>query len=107
MEDNQGNRAGVPRSDHLIRSIDTLLESGQVTAEEAAALKARVRAGDHDEVVVAIRVRHADAALSAAVSDGSITREEADDYLRRIRAGEHSSSLRSDLRGLRQRPRRL
>ena len=96
----------MPRSDHLIRSIHTLLESGQVTAEEAAALKARVHDGNHDEVVVAIRVKHADAALSAAVSNGSMTREDADDYLRRLRAGEHSSSLRADLRGLRSHRRR-
>jgi len=106
MKDTQGNGDGVPRSDHLIRSIDTLLESGQVTAEEAAALKARVHDGNHDEVVVAIRVKHADAALSAAVSNGSMTREDADDYLRRLRDGEHSSSLRADLRGLRSHRRR-
>ena len=90
-----------------MRSIDTLLDSGQISGEEAADLKARVLDGDQDEVIVAIRVRHADAALSAAVSDGSMTRAEADDYLRRLRSGEHSSSLRAELRTARRRSRPL
>jgi hypothetical protein len=103
MEANAGSRAAAPRPDHVIKAIDALLESGQVTAEEAASLRTRAEDGQQDEVVVAIRVKHAEAALAAAVSDGSMTQQDAENYLRRLRAGEHSPSVRADLRELRRR----
>ena len=51
-----------------------------------------------DEEIQAMRSRHAEQALTAAVSAGRITQAEADEYLERIRASDDPHAVRRALR---------
>jgi hypothetical protein len=102
MNENQGNEH-ENQAGRLARSADKLLASGHITEDEASRLQA-AGADGAEEVERDIRVRHATAALNAAVEEGRMTAEEAEGYLRRLRSGEHSKSLRSHLRQFRRRP---
>lgn len=84
----------------LPRRLDTLVESGRLTAQEADRLRDAETAGGADDVLTEIRARHAAAALGAAVASGNLSQDEADHVLARIQAGEHSAELRARVRRL-------
>ena len=89
----------VPRNRaRLLKQLDRLVRSGQVTAEEATAVRAATNAEDYEAAVVKIRTRHARARLEAAVEVGQMTQAEADANMEHIRTGEHPRALRAHLR---------
>ena len=88
---------GFKNRDRLLDRLDRMVESGQVTDEEAERLRAADNAEDFDAAVVAIRTRHAQARLDAAVAAGQMSKDDADANLARIRAGEHPRGLRAHL----------
>jgi hypothetical protein len=89
------------RNRRLIARLDTMVASGRVTEQEAAALRAASGPGQFDDVLRQIRLRHASTRLGSAVEDGSMSREEADGFLVRLKNGEHPRSLRAHLGKLR------
>lgn len=89
--------------DRLVGRLDQMVESGRLTYEEAARLRAAGDQREFDDVVRDIRVRHASMVFEAAVKNGGLTQGESDGYLERLRNGEHSRSLRAGLRVLRSR----
>jgi hypothetical protein len=82
----------------LMEQLDRLVKSGQVTAEEATALRGATNAEDFEAAVLGIRTRHARARFDAAVEAGQMTQAEADANLEHIRKGEHPRGLRGHLR---------
>jgi len=79
------NDGGMPGdAERLLAQLDRLVESGQVTSEEAARLRAADGTADQEHVVIAIRSRHAASRLAAAVAAGQMSREEADVNLDRL-----------------------
>ncbi|HEX3393098.1 MAG TPA: hypothetical protein VHS52_01110 [Acidimicrobiales bacterium] len=98
-----GDQPGPDTHRRLLARLDHMVESGRVTEDEAARLRAADGPQEIDHAVGAIRLRHAGARLDAAVADGDMSREEADGFLERLRNGEHPRGLRSDLAKLRPR----
>lgn len=88
----------------LVERLDHMVEAGRVTEDEAGRLRAANGPAEFDDVVRAIRVRHATARLDAAVEDGEMSEEEADGLLVRLRNGEHPRSLRAHLAKFRRPP---
>jgi hypothetical protein len=82
----------------LLEQLDRLVNSGQVTALEASALRAATNAEDFEAAIVGIRTRHARARLVSAVEVGQMTQAEANANLDQIRKGEHPGGLRAHLR---------
>lgn len=93
------------RLERLVEQADKMVESGRLTAEEAARLKAAPDPGRAEAVLRVIRARHAAERLDVAVAEGAMTRAEADEVLERVRGGEHSRNLRSHLAQFRPRRR--
>lgn len=89
------------KRDRLLARLDTMAASGRVTKEEAERFRTARDPGAFGEVMRDIRVRHAEAALGAAVEDGRMSREEADGFLERMRIGDHSPALRGEMGGIR------
>jgi hypothetical protein len=87
----------------LLGQLDQMVKAGRVTETEAARLRAARNAGDFDETVREIRVRHAGAHLAEAIESGEMIQAEADAHLAGLRNGEHPRSLRARLRALRPR----
>jgi regulator of replication initiation timing len=89
----------VPKNrKRLLERLDDMVQSGQVTAEEAADLRSATRATDYEAAALRIRIRHARARLEAAVEAGQMTPAEASANMECIRKGEHPRSLRAHLR---------
>jgi hypothetical protein len=88
---------GYKNRARLLDRLDHLVGTGQVTEEEAQGLRRAEDPQDFDAAVVAIRTRHAQARLDAAVAAGQMSKDEADANLARIRAGEHPRGLRAHL----------
>ncbi len=88
---------GFKNRRRLLARVDRMVESGQVTDDEASRLRAAKTDGDFDAAVVAIRSRHAGARLAAAVDAGRMSQAEADANLERIQRGEHPRGLRAHL----------
>jgi polyhydroxyalkanoate synthesis regulator phasin len=84
--------------ERIIEQLDTMVESGRITPEEAARLRAAEGTADFDAAINDVRARHAGAHMEAAVADGGMSQEEADGLLARVRQGEHPEGLRSRLR---------
>jgi hypothetical protein len=82
----------------MIERLDAMVESGRITPEEAALLRASQGTEEFDDVVAAIRARHASEHTAASVRDGRLSEEEADGLLARVRRGEHSPELRKQIR---------
>jgi hypothetical protein len=82
----------------LLERLDHMIDTGQVTAEEATEIRAATNAEDHAAAVVKIRTRHARARLDAAVEAGQMTEVEANASMEQIERGQHPRSLRSHLR---------
>jgi hypothetical protein len=81
----------------LLERLDHMVETGQVTGEEADRLRAAGTDDEFNAAVVAIRSRHAEARLNAAVAAGVMTQAESDANLERIRQGEHPRAIRAHL----------
>jgi hypothetical protein len=79
----------------LLERLEHMVESGQVTAEEAGRLRTADTDAEFEAATVAIRTRHAGASMRAAVEAGQMTQAEADANLERIRNGEHPRGLRA------------
>jgi hypothetical protein len=86
------------RPERLLEQLDSMVESGRITHDEAARLRATEGTPEFDAVVGAIRARHAGAHMESAIAEGDMSREEADGYLDRLRGGEHPEGLRARLR---------
>ena len=86
---------GFTNRKRLLERLDHMVESGQVTAEEAGRMRTAATDAEFDAATVAIRTRHASASMSAAVEAGQMTQAEADANLSRIRNGEHPRGLRA------------
>jgi polyhydroxyalkanoate synthesis regulator phasin len=84
--------------ERIIEQLDHMVESGRITPEEAARLRAAEGTAEFDAVLNEVRARHAGALTQAAVADGGMRQEEADALLERVRHGEHPEGLRSRLR---------
>ncbi len=105
MDDDLEDTTDVTRRPRLMDRLDSMVDSGRVTGDEAARLRAAGGNDEFDGVVRDIRLRHARARLDTAVEGGSMTREEADGFIARLRAGEHPRSLRAHLGAFRPRRR--
>ncbi len=81
----------------LLERLDSMVESGRVTAEEAARLRSAKSDEEVEAAVVAIRSRHAEESLTRAVEAGQMSQSDADANLERIRHGEHPRGLRAHL----------
>ena len=86
------------KEQRIIEQMDKMVESGRITEEEAAQLRATEGTADFEAAVGAVRARHAGAHVEAAIADGEMSQEEADAYLERLRSGEHPEGLRARLR---------
>ncbi len=86
------------KQDRIIRHLDKMARSGQMTDAEAKRIRAAQGTPDFDEVVLPVRVRHASERLDAAVGDGEMSRTEADGHLQSLQQGEHPKGLRARLR---------
>jgi hypothetical protein len=75
-----------------------MVQSGQVTAEEATALRTATNAEDYEAAVIRIRTRHARSRLAAAVEAGQMTQAEADANVELLQTGGHPRALRAHLR---------
>jgi polyhydroxyalkanoate synthesis regulator phasin len=84
--------------ERLVERLDHMVQSGQVTAEEASELRSATNAADYDAAVVRVRARHAQARFDAAIVAGQMTQAEASANMERILKGEHPRSLRAHLR---------
>jgi hypothetical protein len=84
--------------DRLLQQLDHMLDSGQVTVEEATALRAATSAEDYEAAMIKIRTRHAQARLDAAVEAGQMTQAEANANIEQLQKGEHPRGLRAHLR---------
>ena len=82
----------------LLDRLDHMIDSGQVTADEATELRAATNAEDYEAAVIRIRARHARARLDAAVEAGQMTQAEANASIERLRKGDHPRGLRAHLR---------
>jgi len=91
---------GGDRKPPTSRQVEALVRSGRVAPDEAERLLGAGEAGETEDAMTLVRLRHAGARLDALVADGRISRGEADVLLGRIRRGEHSPTLRAQIRGL-------
>jgi hypothetical protein len=82
----------------LLERLDHMVRSGQVTSEEATAIRGATNTEDFEAAVIRVRARHARARLDAAVETGQMTRAEADTNMAQLQKGEHPGALRAQLR---------
>ena len=75
--------------DRIIEQLDTMVESGRITEDEAARLRTAQGTPEMDLVMGGIRARHASPHIESAVRAGDMTEEEADHQLDRDEAGPH------------------
>lgn len=86
------------KQERIIQQVDKMVNSGRITEEEAARLRATEGTADFDAAVADIRARHAGNHMESAIDSGEMSREEADGYLERLHQGEHPDGLRARLR---------
>jgi hypothetical protein len=87
------------QQERIIEQLEKMTASGRITPEEAARLRAAAGTEAFDDVVGAIRARHAQAHTDAAVADGRMSTGDAETALERVRDGEHSVALRAQIKG--------
>ncbi|MHB8594507.1 MAG: hypothetical protein ACYDB3_09300 [Acidimicrobiales bacterium] len=104
MSNETDDQIGPKQREQLLRRLDRMIESGQVSEAEAAKLRAAAEPGQFDTAVRSIRVRHAGTKLKAAVEGGHMTQDEADGHLEDLKRGKHSRALRAQLNKLFPRP---
>ena len=72
----------MPVNEHrIIEQVDRMVASGRITEEEVGRLRAAEGSAAFEEVVAAIRARHAQVHTDAAVAEGRISQSEADGFL--------------------------
>ena len=104
--DNNGKIVSDSKSaKRRVEQADKMAQSGMITAEEAERLRSARTSEESEQVILDIRVRHANSRIETAVAEGAMTQGEADGFLERVRAGEHSRGLRSHLSQFRPRRR--
>jgi hypothetical protein len=86
------------KEEGILKQLDKMVASGQVTTEEAERLREAQGKPEFEAAVLDVRLRHAGERLHSAVSAGQMGQEEADDQLERLRTGEHPKGLRARLR---------
>ncbi|MDP8976784.1 MAG: hypothetical protein M3N28_10565 [Actinomycetota bacterium] len=91
------------RGIRIIERLDRMVEAGRLTDEEATRLRAAGGAGELDDAVREIQLKHARARVRAAVDEGSLTDDEAQVMLERLQEGEDPRFLRGLRRGTRRR----
>jgi polyhydroxyalkanoate synthesis regulator phasin len=82
----------------MMERLDSMVESGRITPEEATRLRATEGTEEFDDAVAAIRARHAGEHAAASVRNGRISQDEADGLVDRVRHGEHSPELRKQIK---------
>jgi hypothetical protein len=83
----------------VLEQLDRMVASGRITPEEANRLRGAVGTTEFDAVMTAIRARHAQAHIDAAVAAGTTSPEDAAAALESVRQGDHSADLRRRIRG--------
>lgn len=78
----------------LLERLDDMVRAGRISPEEAEQVRAAGTSGDPHEVVGEIRLRHARAAVAAAVEDGRLTQDQADSMIEQVKDGELPRFLR-------------
>jgi hypothetical protein len=86
------------KEERILRQLDKMVASGQVTPEEAERLRETQGKPEFEAAMLDVRLRHAGERLKAAVGEGRISQQEADNQLERLRNGEHPKGLRARLR---------
>jgi hypothetical protein len=71
-----------------------MVESGRITQEEAARVRAAGESSEFDVAVREIRLRHARERLDQVVEDGRVTKAEADDLRERLNKGDDPRIVR-------------
>ena len=84
--------------ERILRQLDKMVASGQITPEEAERMRVAQGKPEFEAAVLDVRLRHAGERLESAVSAGQMSQQEADDQLERLRKGEHPKGLRARLR---------
>jgi polyhydroxyalkanoate synthesis regulator phasin len=84
-------------ADRIIKPLDKMVQTGQMTADEAQSIRNAEGTPAFEEALLDVRLRHAATRLDGAVADGEMTRDEADEQLQRLREGEHPKGLRARL----------
>jgi polyhydroxyalkanoate synthesis regulator phasin len=90
-------RRAAMNADRIITQLDKMVQTGQMTADEAQSIRNAEGTPEFEEALLDVRLRHAATRLDGAVADGEMTREEADGQLQRLRDGEHPKGLRARL----------
>jgi hypothetical protein len=85
------------REERILEQLDKMIASGQVTEDEAAALRAAAGTDEFERAVGAIQARHAGEHMDRAVAAGDMTPEEASVYTERLQSGDHPTGLRARL----------
>jgi polyhydroxyalkanoate synthesis regulator phasin len=83
----------------VLEQLDRMVTSGRITQEEANRLRKADGTTEFDEVMNAVRARHAQAHIDAAVAAGTMSQEDAAAALESVRQGDHSADLRRRIRG--------
>jgi hypothetical protein len=83
----------------VLEQLDRMVASGRITEAEADGLRRADGTTEFDEVMNAIRARHAQAHTAAAVADGTMSQEDEAAALESVRQGDHSADLRRRIRG--------
>jgi hypothetical protein len=78
----------------LLERLDTMVENGRLTKEEAERLRTAGESSEFDVAVHEIRLRHARARVDEAVEDGRLTRAEGDALVERLENGEDPRIVR-------------
>jgi polyhydroxyalkanoate synthesis regulator phasin len=92
------------KEERILQQVGKMVESGRITEEEAARLRATEGMAEFDAAVGVIRARHAGIHMESATASGEMSQEESEGYLERLRNGEHPKGLRARL--AKHRPRR-
>jgi len=85
--------------DRIIRQLDRMVDSGQLTEQEATRLRATEGTPEFEQVVATVRARHAEIRMVPAVAAGEMSQAEADAFLDQLRSGAHPNGLRARLAG--------
>ena len=84
----------------LLARLDRMVAMGRITSEEATRVRAARDEAEKHAALTAIRVRHVQDRVEAALAEGRIEPDEADDVLRRLAEGEDPTVVHRLLRGL-------
>ena len=90
----------MPVNEHrIIEQVDRMVASAASPRRRSNVCARAEGSAAFEEVVAAIRARHAQVHTDAAVAEGRMSQSEADGFLDRVRSGEHSNELRAHIKG--------